>query len=162
MVESNIYDIDSIISYQLRYFVKFTTIPKEDLQQIAYMGYLKALKNADRRITYTYVVACIRNELRRAMRKEYNYSTRHLLTDEEGVLEHTPEPNVTDSPLIKQLENMLEYLEPVTAKVVKAMYFNPKPATLRQLAKELNISKSRVFQLKEAGLKKLREMNEQT
>ena len=159
-MDNDIYDLDRVISYVIWKTVKYTTIPREDLYQMCYEGYLRALKGANPKhgsITLTYVATCMENVLLRELKKETKYREHHEHTNEERIYEHSKKPNITADPIFKKLESKLKHLPRKERDIVYAFYFAKTPMTLREMAQIYGITKQRVSQIKDNGIELLKE-----
>lgn len=151
----------------------------EDLISIGTIGLLKAVSTFD--YTYgnrfaTYAIRCIENELLMYFRKNKKRKTEVSLyepigTDKEGKQIHLMEVLLVDEvDVAKQIEihrdidlirtHLMEILEPREALIIKKRYglCGEREMTQREIANEMEISRSYVSRIEKKALEKLKTM----
>lgn len=174
MEANELYNVEDVIQYQVNRILKSTakfiknTVEYSELKQIAYLGYLKARRNYKAeygQMSLDYASKYIRQELVVYMKKEYKYIINHsdleaTFCEYEYNVPDEREENITASPEISLLQSKLCRLPEVQREVIQAFYFDEKPKRLVDLAKEKGVTKQRIHQIKEKGLKNLRKYME--
>jgi RNA polymerase sigma factor (sigma-70 family) len=175
MKNNELYNIKDVLDYQIFTTSRYSPLTYQELYQLAYMGYLKAQKNFNPeygKMSLVYASKYIKQELIAANRREYKYSNKmvHMTNpqdQEEGYsdnfIEEQPDnieekQNITASPLVGKIADLLDLLHPKQAEILHDYYLADKPKRLVDIAKEKGVSKQRIHQLKQKGLDRIKEL----
>ena len=157
-----LYNLKDILDYHVnRYLDK--GVDREELYQQAYLGYLMALKNYDAsrgKMTLLYASKFITGSLYHFIRKETKVSwNKEELTDNYTVED---EPNLRSPKEIKfhttNIMSLVHLLPEKESAILYEYYLSPKPKTLREIAKQFGVSKTRIAFLKCKALNTIRDM----
>ena len=136
---------------------------REEYIDVCYIGYAKALKKYDseKSSLNTFIYTCVDNELKnflrhencsKRQREEVNIDLSNIASEEEPLHEKM----IVD----ESISEMLNALKELTAEeefVIKNLYkLNDRNLTNQELALTLNVSKSRVSNIKNKALRKLK------
>lgn len=156
MVKAQLYNIDNVIGYHINRCYKRTRLQRDELYQIAYLGYMKAQNNFDpkfKRLTLTYVSKYITEALNTAIKKDNRYIGEQDL-NEEAVI---PTTQMQTAAIIKRVKQCLPKLPVLEQEIVYSTYLAAKPVRIVDLAAKHNLSKSGVHLIKSRALKKIKE-----
>ena len=153
---------DNVIRYIINTKYSRALLPHDELFQIGYIGYLKALKNYKEEygdITIRYCEWYIRNELNTELKKahkELHYNVDNV--PEEGTDEHAEIDKISKEMEVVSIIQCLGILEPLERDIVTSLYLSNKHTTLAQLGRDHNLSRQRIHQIKETAIAKIREV----
>lgn len=153
-----IYNIDRVIKYIIYTHYYKTKIPHEELFQIGYLGYLKALQNVDGRgMSIKYASWYIRQEINIELKKANRYVNtceddihRLYLIDNKSVFVYD------DS--MEKIKESLHILTVPERFIIHQKYFNDVEPKLTEIADSLGISKQAVHISHNRSIKKLQEV----
>ena len=168
------YDEDKVIRMTIHRFYRNTGLEYSEMYNIGYIGYLNAMKNADRPkedVPMCYVQQYIRYEINKALKKETkhrnitgvfdsgedgldeSYITEHL--DPVYQAETVECPSVVDQCESAVVLKLVESLPERDSYILTQMYL--KNRTMKDISQDLNISPQRVDQIHKRLIKMLRD-----
>jgi RNA polymerase sigma factor (sigma-70 family) len=149
-----------LINAIINKYYRNCSIESEDVFSIAYVGYLKAMKNSNKKPSSSYIVHYVRNEVNKELRKEINYQNKMKSCEEYELIDDTKDPFDLSifSEIHKHLYSDLRHvLSKSEYNIIKGLYFDSIPKTANELADMYGITKQRVSQVKLSAIEKIRE-----
>lgn len=162
MDNKDLYNIRSVISYQIHRLGRQTQIPYEDLFQLGYLGYLRAQKNFKEqygKMSLNYATQYIRDEILTAIKKERRHRSTHVGFGENNETENYEGADTTaaiDAAVVANIVDALEILEPLERRIIEASYLDSATKKLKEIGAKYDLSPQAVHQIKTKALKKLR------
>lgn len=160
--DNELYNIDDVINFQILKVCRYSNIPRKDLYQIAYLGYLRAQHYYNPEygpISLSYVSKCIRDALMTENHEDRQYrNLKKPVFTEEETTEAPDTSNLSASPLINKIKGILHKLPLDEAEIIRETYLSDKPKRLKDLAAIRGTSKQRIHSIKARGLARLRKL----
>lgn len=162
-MNNRLYDEDKVIMRIIKKSYPRCRLHRDELFQIGWVGYLKAVKNFDPtkcdKMTLTYASKYIRKEINTALNGRPQMDTVEYIDDihHEDVYE-SPEKTHKKRELIDLMMQKLDVLSDRERRVIELRYLTDDINTLEEVALDLGLrSRERVRQIQEESIKKLQE-----
>lgn len=182
----HLYNVDDVIDYHVFKVLKRSTLSIEELRQVAYSGYSKAIQNYNPeygKMTLLYASRCIKTALNLALNKDYKYVFNKGASissgDGDGDSTYTREGDINENQLAsedyyisdrdhddiaRKLSLVLKHVNKLTdvqRRIILDYYTAYPQRNLKQIAEEMGVTKQRVCQIKKLALNTLRELVEE-
>ncbi len=159
MAKSELYNIDDVINYHINKINRKTRLSREELYQIAYVGYLKAQENYDPsygQMSLSYASRYITYQLSQAVKDDnkHRFREEELKEDREEFELERKDLQKTINAVKKNLYNLTEQEQ----DIIYHFYLAPKTKRLVDLADQYGVTKQRIHTIKSLALKKLRRL----
>jgi len=170
---SDVYNLEDILHYHIAKY-RNSNYDKDELYQIAYLGYLqaKANYNPDKgRMTLLYVSKYIKGALYHTVVKNNKIKATELdfLESESGDIIGIDESILCDRERtedlkfknkmfnhINKIKQVIHLIPEEEASIIYDYYLSAKPKSLLEIARLKGVTKQRIHQIKAAGIEKIK------
>lgn len=162
-MSDRLYDEEKVIRRIIKKDYKNSVLPHDELYQIGWVGYLKAIKNFDpkksKKMTLTYATQHIKYEINKALNapdvRNVSYTDEVYHDD----FYESPEDTAKRTEKYKYIRAYVRQLDDTHRAVIARRYLYDDPMTLEEVAKDLELgSRQRVYQIEQQALAILRRL----